>query len=138
MLNTIASALEDIKQGKIIIVVDDEDRENEGDMICASEAATPEIINFMTKEARGLICISLTEERCDELGLNMMVGSNTSTHATPYSIGRFVGLRLHNRYFCSRQIENSASTSKPNYKTRGIGATRPYISLEGTKWRSTA
>ncbi|MFN0049863.1 MAG: bifunctional 3,4-dihydroxy-2-butanone-4-phosphate synthase/GTP cyclohydrolase II [Cytophagales bacterium] len=86
MLNTIASALEDLKKGKIIIVVDDEDRENEGDMICASEAVTPEIINFMTKEARGLICISLTEERCDELGLNMMVGSNTSTHATPFTV----------------------------------------------------
>jgi len=86
MLNTIESAIEDIKNGKIIIVVDDEDRENEGDMICASEAATPEIINFMTKEARGLICISLTEERCQELGLDMMVGSNTSTHATPFTV----------------------------------------------------
>ncbi len=86
MLNTIKSAIEDIKKGKIIIVVDDEDRENEGDMICASEMATPEIINFMTKEARGLICISLTEARCEELGLDMMVGSNTSTHATPFTV----------------------------------------------------
>lgn len=86
MLDSIESAIEDIKQGKIIIVVDDEDRENEGDMICAAECVTPEIINFMTKEARGLICVSLTDERCQELGLEMMVGKNTSTHTTPFTI----------------------------------------------------
>ncbi len=85
-LNTIEEALEDIKQGKIIIVADDEDRENEGDMICASEAITPEIANFMIKEARGLMCVSLTEERCHELGLEMMVGSNTATHETPFTV----------------------------------------------------
>ncbi len=85
-LNTIEEALEDIRQGKIIIVADDEDRENEGDMICASEAITPEIANFMIKEARGLMCVSLTEERCKELGLEMMVGSNTATHETPFTV----------------------------------------------------
>jgi 3,4-dihydroxy 2-butanone 4-phosphate synthase / GTP cyclohydrolase II len=86
MLDKIEDAIEEVKNGKIIIVVDDEDRENEGDMICASSASTPEIINFMTKEARGLICTSLTEARCLELGLNMMVGNNTSTHATPFTV----------------------------------------------------
>ncbi|TAF76159.1 MAG: bifunctional 3,4-dihydroxy-2-butanone-4-phosphate synthase/GTP cyclohydrolase II [Bacteroidetes bacterium] len=86
MLDRIEEAIEEIKKGKIIIVVDDEDRENEGDMICAAECATPEIINFMTKEARGLICVSLTEQRCDELGLQMMVGNNTSTHTTPFTV----------------------------------------------------
>lgn len=104
MLDKIEEAIEDIKKGKIIIVVDDEDRENEGDMICASQSVTPEIINFMTKEARGLICISLTEARCDELGLNMMVGSNTSTHATPFTVsvdllghGCTTGISAHDR-----------------------------------------
>ncbi len=86
MLDKIEDAIKDIKNGKIIIVVDDEDRENEGDMICASDLVTPEIINFMTKEARGLICVSLTEERCAELGLQMMVGNNTSTHTTPFTV----------------------------------------------------
>lgn len=73
-LDRIEDALEDIRQGKMIIVVDDEDRENEGDMICASACTTPEIINLMAREGRGLICVSLPEERCQELQLDMMVG----------------------------------------------------------------
>lgn len=85
-LDTVAQALEDLKAGKVVIVVDDEDRENEGDMICAADCVTPEIINFMTKQARGLICVSLTEERCEALGLDMMVGRNTSTHTTPFTV----------------------------------------------------
>ena len=68
-LNKIEEAIEDIKNGKVIIVVDDEDRENEGDFICAAETTTPEIINFMATHGRGLICASLTEERCQELDL---------------------------------------------------------------------
>lgn len=85
-LDRIEDALEDIRQGKIIIVADDEDRENEGDMICASEAITPEIVNFMIKEARGLMCVSLTDERCQELGLEMMVNQNTTSHETPFTV----------------------------------------------------
>ena len=85
-LDKIEEAIEAIKNGEVIIVVDDEDRENEGDMFCASDKVTPEIINFMTKEARGLICQSLTEERCKELGLGMMVGKNTATHETAFTI----------------------------------------------------
>jgi 3,4-dihydroxy 2-butanone 4-phosphate synthase/GTP cyclohydrolase II len=85
-LDTIEEAIEAIRQGKIIIVADDEDRENEGDMICASEAMTPELTNFMIREGRGLMCVSLTEERCQELGLSMMVGSNTATHETPFTV----------------------------------------------------
>ncbi|HYH13569.1 MAG TPA: 3,4-dihydroxy-2-butanone-4-phosphate synthase, partial [Flavisolibacter sp.] len=69
MLNTIESAIEDIKNGKIVIVVDDEDRENEGDFITAARNATPEVVNFMSKHGRGLICVTLLEERCNELGL---------------------------------------------------------------------
>lgn len=85
-LDRIEDALEDIRQGKIIIVADDEDRENEGDMICASEAIKPEIVNFMIKEARGLMCVSLTDERCQELGLEMMVNQNTTSHETPFTV----------------------------------------------------
>ena len=85
-LDRIEDAIQDIKLGKIIIVADDEDRENEGDMICASEAITPELVNFMIKEARGLMCVSLTEERCLALGLEMMVDQNTTSHETPFTV----------------------------------------------------
>jgi 3,4-dihydroxy 2-butanone 4-phosphate synthase/GTP cyclohydrolase II len=86
MLDTIESAIEDIKQGKILIVVDDEDRENEGDFIIAARHATPEVINFMAKEGRGLICAALTDDRCKELQLEPMVSSNTSLHETAFTI----------------------------------------------------
>jgi 3,4-dihydroxy 2-butanone 4-phosphate synthase / GTP cyclohydrolase II len=86
MLNSIESALEDIKNGKLIIVVDDEDRENEGDFITAARNATPEVINFMSKYGRGLICAPLVEERCDELNLHPMVNSNTSLHETAFTV----------------------------------------------------
>ena len=85
-LNTIEEALEDIRNGKVIIVVDDEDRENEGDFITAARNATPEIINFMATHGRGLICVPLTEERAHELKLDMMVPSNTSLHETPFTV----------------------------------------------------
>ncbi len=85
-LNTIDEALEDFRQGKIVIVVDDEDRENEGDFIAAAQTVTPEIINFMAKHGRGLICAALTEDRCDELELEMMVGKNTAVHETAFTV----------------------------------------------------
>lgn len=85
-LNTIEEALDDIKQGKVIIVVDDEDRENEGDFITAARNATPEVINFMATHGRGLICAPITEERAHELKLDMMVPSNTSLHETPFTV----------------------------------------------------
>ncbi len=85
-IDTIEEAIKAIKNGEIIIVVDDESRENEGDMIVASEKITPEIVNFLEKNARGLLCISLTADRCDALGLDMMVGKNTSTHSTPFTV----------------------------------------------------
>ena len=85
-LNTIEEALEDIRNGKIIIVVDDEDRENEGDFVCAAELVTPETVNFMATYGKGLICASLTEDRCTELDLPMMVTNNTSSHATAFTV----------------------------------------------------
>jgi 3,4-dihydroxy 2-butanone 4-phosphate synthase/GTP cyclohydrolase II len=86
MLNTIESAIEDLKQGKLLIVVDDEDRENEGDFVTTARNATPEVINFMSKHGRGLICAPITAERCDELKLNLMVENNTVLHQTPFTV----------------------------------------------------
>lgn len=85
-LNTIEEAIEDIKAGKVVIVVDDEDRENEGDFITAAENATPEVINFMATHGRGLICAPLTEQRCDELNLELMVGKNTAAYETNFTV----------------------------------------------------
>src|SRR3954464_6236102 len=81
----IEDAAADIRDGRMIIIVDDEDRENEGDLVCAAEKVTPEIINFMATHARGLICMPLTEERCDELHLTMQVADNTSFLAPAFS-----------------------------------------------------
>lgn len=103
-LNTIEEALEDIKAGKVIVVVDDEDRENEGDFIAAAEKATPEMINFMATHGRGLICTPLTEERADELELNLMVANNTVLHHTQFTVsidlighGCTTGISAHDR-----------------------------------------
>jgi 3,4-dihydroxy 2-butanone 4-phosphate synthase/GTP cyclohydrolase II len=86
LLNTIEEAIEEIRNGKFIIVVDDEDRENEGDFICAAEKITPEMVNFMLKNGRGVLCAPVTEERCEELGLEMQAQSNTSVYSTPFTI----------------------------------------------------
>ena len=104
MLDSIESAIEDIKAGKLVIVVDDEDRENEGDFITASRNVTPEVINFMSKYGRGLICIALLEERCKELGLELMVNNNTALHETAFTVsvdllghGCTTGISAHDR-----------------------------------------
>ncbi|NLM92214.1 MAG: bifunctional 3,4-dihydroxy-2-butanone-4-phosphate synthase/GTP cyclohydrolase II [Bacteroidales bacterium] len=85
-LNTIEEAIKDIRAGKVVIVVDDENRENEGDFIAAAETITPEIINFMATHGRGLICAPLTKQRCDQLNLDLMVPRNTSMHETPFTV----------------------------------------------------
>ena len=103
-LNSIEEAIEDIRQGKLVIVVDDEHRENEGDFVAAAELVTPEMVNFMATHGRGLICTPLTEERCNELDLELMVGKNTSLHATPFTVsvdlighGCTTGISAHDR-----------------------------------------
>ena len=85
-LDSIEEAIEAIRNGEVIIVVDDEDRENEGDFVCAAEKVTPEIINFMATHGRGLICAPLVEDRCEELGLELMVGKNTAAYETPFTV----------------------------------------------------
>ena len=84
--NTIEEAITDIKEGKVVIVIDDENRENEGDFVAAAELATPEMINFMATHGRGLICTPLLESRCDELGLDLMIGKNSAAFETPFTI----------------------------------------------------
>jgi 3,4-dihydroxy 2-butanone 4-phosphate synthase / GTP cyclohydrolase II len=110
-LNTIEEAIEDIKNGKVIIVVDDEDRENEGDFVCAAEAVTPQIINFMATHGRGLICAPLIEDRCEELGLDLMVGKNTAAFETPFTVsvdlighGCTTGISAHDRFKTIRAL----------------------------------
>ena len=86
MFDSIESAIQDIKRGKLVVVADDEDRENEGDFVTAAANVTPEVINFMSKHGRGLICAALPEERCDELGLELMVNNNTALHETAFTV----------------------------------------------------
>src|SRR5437868_13253708 len=83
---TIEDALEDIAAGRMVVVVDDEDRENEGDLVMAAQFVTPDAINFMTRQAGGWICLALTPERCDELGLDLMAAKNESSHQTPFTV----------------------------------------------------
>ena len=104
MLDKIEAAIQDIKNGKLVIVVDDEDRENEGDFVTSAKNVTPEIINFMSKHGRGLICMPVSEKRCDELKLDLMVNKNTALHATPFTVsvdllghGCTTGISAHDR-----------------------------------------
>lgn len=122
VLNTIEEAITDIHNGKIIIVVDDENRENEGDFIAAAEKVTPEMINFMAKHGRGLICAPLTEDRCNDLGLEMMVQNNTVLHQTQFTVsvdligqGCTTGISVHDR---SKTI---LSLVDPNTKPHDLG-----------------
>jgi 3,4-dihydroxy 2-butanone 4-phosphate synthase / GTP cyclohydrolase II len=104
MLDPIEEAIEEIKNGRMVIVVDDEDRENEGDFVAAAATITPEVVNFMAKHGRGLICVPLPEDRCDELGLDIMVSTNTALHETAFTVsvdllghGCTTGISAHDR-----------------------------------------
>lgn len=115
-LNSIEEAIEDIRQGKMIIVVDDENRENEGDFIAAADKVTPEVINFMATHGRGLICVPLTEERCDELDLKNMVDNNTVLHHTQFTVsvdligqGCTTGISAHDRSKTIQALVNPAT-----------------------------
>jgi 3,4-dihydroxy 2-butanone 4-phosphate synthase/GTP cyclohydrolase II len=131
MLDAIESAIEDIKNGKLIIVVDDEDRENEGDFITSAKNVTPDIINFMSKYGRGLICAPLAEERCDELQLELMVNKNTALHGTPFTVsvdllghGCTTGISTHDRAKTIQALIN------PETKPHDLGQTRAYFSFK--------
>ncbi len=131
-LDRIEEAIADIKAGKIVMVVDDEDRENEGDMICAAEMITPEMVNFMIREARGLMCAPLTQERCDELGLDMMVTSNTSVHTTPFTVSvDLLGKGCTTGISASDRSKTIQALVDPRHHARRTGPTRPYFSPAG-------
>jgi 3,4-dihydroxy 2-butanone 4-phosphate synthase/GTP cyclohydrolase II len=122
MLDSIEAAIEDIRKGKMVIVVDDEDRENEGDFVTAARNVTPEIINFMSKHGRGLICAPIPEDRCEELGLELMVNNNTALHETAFTVsvdllghGCTTGISAHDR---SKTIQ---SLIDPNTKPSDLG-----------------
>ncbi len=121
-LNTIEEAIADIKAGKIIIVVDDEDRENEGDFLTAARNVTPELINFMATHGRGLICVPLVEDRCDELGLELMVKSNTATYETPFTVSiDLIGHGCTTGISASDRSKTVQALVDPNTKPEDLG-----------------
>ncbi|MCD8569471.1 MAG: 3,4-dihydroxy-2-butanone-4-phosphate synthase [Geovibrio sp.] len=135
-LATIDEAIADLKQGKMIILVDDEDRENEGDLVLAAEHVTPESINFMAKFGRGLICLAMTEDRCDRLGLNLMVGGdgNTARFGTAFTVsieakeGVTTGISAFDRAHTVKVAIDDKSTSKDLARP---GHVFPLIAKEG-------
>ncbi|MBQ4915433.1 3,4-dihydroxy-2-butanone-4-phosphate synthase [Maribacter sp. MMG018] len=140
-LNTIAEAIEDIRNGKVIIVVDDENRENEGDFLAAAELATPETVNFMATHGRGLICAPLTEGRCKELGLHMMVSNNTDPMETAFTVsvdlrgnGVTTGISAGDR--CKTVCALTDEATKPHDLARP-GHIFPLVAKEGGVLRRT-
>ena len=129
--STIEEALEDIRAGKMVVVCDAEDRENEGDLTLAAQFATPEAINFMAKEGRGLICLALTPERCDELGLDLMAAKNESPFETAFTVsieareGITTGISAHDR---ARTIQVAID---PGLAPARPGPARPHLPAEG-------
>ena len=116
--NTVEDLVDDIKKGKMVILLDDEDRENEGDLVCASELVTPEVINFMISRAKGLVCLTLDSKKCDELNLPMMTDSNKANHGTAFTVsieaasGISTGISAADRSHTIRTAV--AKNSKPN------------------------
>lgn len=141
ILNTIEEAIEDIRQGKVIIVVDDEDRENEGDFLAAAELVTPDMINFMATHGRGLICVPLTENRCKELGLHAMVSNNTDPMETAFTVS--VDLRGHGvttGISASDRAKTVLALTDPNtkpYELARPGHIFPLIAKQGGVLRRT-
>ena len=117
-LNSIEEAVADFREGKFVIVVDDEDRENEGDLICAAEKITPEMVNFMLKNARGVLCVPITMSRCEELNLPRQVNENTSMLGTPFTVtvdkleGCTTGVSIHDRAATIRALADPASKAE--------------------------
>lgn len=121
-LHSIEEAIADIKAGKVIIVVDDEDRENEGDFVAAADCVTPEMINFMATHGRGLICAPLIEDRCDELGLEMMVNSNTAAYETPFTVSvDLIGHGCTTGISASDRAKTIQALINPNTKPEELG-----------------
>lgn len=121
-LDTIEAAIEAIKREEVIIVVDDENRENEGDFICAAECITPEIVNFMATHGRGLICAPVVEDRCEELGLELMVGNNTALHETPFTVSiDLIGHGCTTGISASDRAKTIRALVNPNTRPEDLG-----------------
>lgn len=140
-LNTIEEAIEDIRQGKVIIVVDDEDRENEGDFLAAAEKVTPDMINFMATYGKGLICTPLTENRCKELDLHVMVNNNTDAMQTAFTVsvdlrgeGVTTGISAHDR---AKTVQSLVNKNTKSYQLGRPGHIFPLIAKEGGVLRRT-
>jgi 3,4-dihydroxy 2-butanone 4-phosphate synthase/GTP cyclohydrolase II len=132
--NTIKQAIEDIKKGKIIIVVDDENRENEGDFVAAAEMVTPEMVNFMATHGRGLICVPLIEDRCDQLGLDLMIGKNTAAYETPFTISvDLIGHGCTTGISASDRAKTIKALVNPNTKKEELGRPGHIFPLKARK-----
>lgn len=137
---TISSAIKDIKDGKMVVVVDDADRENEGDIIMASEKVTPDHVNFITREARGLLCVAITEMRAKELELEYMVNNNTALHQTPFTVtidykhGTTTGVSTHDRASTIQAVVDDATTGNDFARPGHIS---PLIARKGGTLRRT-
>ena len=129
---TIEEAIEDIRQGKMVVVVDDENRENEGDLTIAAQFVTPEAINFMAKEGRGLICLALTPERCDELGLDLMAAKNESAFETAFTVSiEAHPRRRHHRHLRRRPGAHDPGRDRPELESARPRPARPRVPAEG-------
>ena len=134
MLNTVEEAVIDIKAGKIVIVVDDEDRENEGDFLAAAEKVTPDMINFMATHGRGLICAPLIEDRCEELELDLMVGKNTDEYETPFTISvDLLGNGCTTGISASDRSKTIKALANPNTKPNELGKPGHIFPLKAKK-----
>ena len=134
LLNTIEEAITELKKGKVIIVVDDEDRENEGDFICPAANVTPEVINFMATHGRGLICAAITEERCEELGLEMMVTNNTAEHSTAFTVSvDLLGYGCTTGISASDRSKTVKALINPNIKPEEFGKPGHIFPLKAIK-----
>ena len=119
---TIEEAIEDIRAGRMVVVCDDEDRENEGDLTLAAQFATPEAINFMAKEGRGLICLALTPERCDELGLDLMAAKNESPFETAFTVSVEARDGRHHRHLGRRPRAHDPGRDRPAARRRATSS----------------
>ena len=134
MLDSIEEAIEAIRNGEVIIVVDDEDRENEGDFVCAAQKVTPEIVNFMATHGKGLICAPLIEERCEELGLELMVGKNTAAFETPFTVSvDLIGYGCSTGISASDRAKTIQALVDPNIKPEELGKPGHIFPLKAKK-----
>ena len=116
---TIEAAIDDIRQGRMILVVDDEDRENEGDLVMAADRVTPEAVNFMAKHGRGLICVPMTGERLDELRIHMMVSDNTAPMGTAFTVTVDAKRGVTTGTSASRRVQSASANGRPSARSVG-------------------